>query len=185
MQITKSFSKSKQTINFDQTRSYVFANAQWLENYRQSINRTLEQIEQNFNRLVDRNRIVLSIDEQVQSMQELIGRIKTIQIICSDIQSSFVLNKINQLKAFANQLSMQSKNNENNQNIVLQKTTQVLCDLLLALIKYIQTYCQAFLIPYEVEVYTEENKIIDIKQIQDLVKRIKKSSCQILNFSSS
>ncbi len=30
--------------------------------------------------------------------------------------------------------------------------------------KYIHTYCQAFLIPYEIEICNQENEFIDIRQ---------------------
>ncbi|CAF5165201.1 unnamed protein product, partial [Rotaria magnacalcarata] len=32
--------------------------------------------------------------------------------------------------------------------------------------KYVQTYCQAFFIPYEVEIYDDENKAIDIQTLK-------------------
>ena len=47
---------------------------------------------------------------------------------------------------------------------------RLLWDLLITMIKYIHTYCEAFLIPYEVEICNDENKSIDIESFQSPVK---------------
>jgi hypothetical protein len=167
LQSIKSLNKNKQIISSDQTRSLIPFDSRWLEEFRQNINRTLEQIEQRFNHLINPNSSSLPTDEQIKSIQELINYIKTIQITCSDIQSSLIVDKQRELKVYTIELMKKSLNK--NQEIY-QNLTRLLIDLLLTLINYIQTYCQAFLIPYEVEIYNNENQTINIEQFKTSVK---------------
>ena len=99
----------------------------------------------------------------------MINCIQIIQNTCSNIRSALFLDKQRELNAFIVYLIQQSQNN-NEQIFISQSIRQLLNDLLLTFIKYIQTYCQTFLIPYEVEIYNDENQSIDIEQLTTLVK---------------
>ncbi|CAF0997755.1 unnamed protein product [Rotaria sordida] len=170
LESTKSLNKNRQKISLDQTRSFLSSNPRWLEEFRQNINLIFEQIEQCFNNLINPNSSILSINKQIKLNQELIGYCKKVQNICSDIQSSSFIDTQHELKFYTIQLIKQSQN-ENEQVLnsqISENLIQLLYDLLLALIKYIQAYCQAFLIPYDVEIYNDENKSIDIEQVKSL-----------------
>ncbi|CAF4197511.1 unnamed protein product, partial [Rotaria sp. Silwood2] len=184
-QSTKSLNKNKQKKSLDQTRSFPSSNPRWLEEFRQNINSTLEQIEQRFNRLINPNSPELSINEQIKLIQELIGYNKTIQNTCLDIQSPLFIEKQRELKLYTAQLIKQSQN-ENKQILTSQTSenlVRLLFDLLLTLMTYIQTYCQAFLIPYEVEIYNDDNKSIDIEQVKSLSTITIPKPCSITNSS--
>ncbi len=138
----------------------------WLEEFHQNLNQIFEQIERCFNHLINEN---LSINEQIQFIEELINSGKTIQIICSDIRSSLMFDKQHELKIYNLQLRKKLENEEILSSEISQNFIQLLCDFLVTFIKYIQTYCQAFLIPYHIEIYNQENKSIDIEQFTSLV----------------
>ncbi|CAF0926564.1 unnamed protein product [Adineta steineri] len=158
---TKTSNKNKQSKSSDQVRLF---DSHWIEEFRQNINTKFEQIEQCINHLINPNLPLLSIDEQIKSIQELINYIKTIQITCSDIQSPLIIDKQRELKTYINELIRKSSNGTERQALV-----RLLFDSLLAIIKYIETYCQAFLIPYEVEIYNNEHQSIDIEQLKSLL----------------
>ncbi len=130
----------------------------WLEEFHQNLNQIFEQIERCFNNLINEN---ISINKQIQLIQELINYIKNIQIICSNIRSPLMINKERQLNIYKNQLS---KNDEISQNLI-----ELLYDVLRTIMTYIQTYCQAFLIPYQIEICNQENQSINIEQFTSSV----------------
>jgi hypothetical protein len=168
----KSLNKNKQIMPSDQTRSCLAFNPRWIEEFRLNMNRALEHFEQHFNRLINPNLSLLSINEQIKSIQALLDYIKPIQITCSDIQSSLIVDKQRELKDYITQLIKKSQDDKK-QNLSSQmheNLIRLLWDLLITLIKYIQTYCQAFLIPYEVEIRNEDNKSTDIERFKSPVK---------------
>ncbi|CAF3791534.1 unnamed protein product [Rotaria socialis] len=170
LQSTKTSNKSKQLISLDVTCSSPLSNPHWREDFRENIDRKLRQIEQCFNRLVNPDSSKLLIDEQIELIEELISCSKTIQSICLDIKSTSLFERQLMLKFYAAQLKNQSEN-QNEQvstSKIPQNLTRLLYDLLLSIMKYVQTYCQAFLIPYEVEIYDDENKSIDIQTLKTL-----------------
>lgn len=150
----------------DQTRSFICFNSQLLKEFRQNLNEILEQIERCFNHLINPN---LSINEQIKLIEELIINIKTIQIICSNIRSSLMIAKQREFKIYKHQLIKTFENNQILSPEILKNFQKLLWDSLLTIRKYIQTYCQAFLIPYQVEICDQENKSIDIEQLTFLV----------------
>jgi hypothetical protein len=128
----------------------------------------LIQIEQRFNRLVVSYQSMLSISEQIKIINELIGFIKNIEVTCSYIQSALIVDKQRELKIYSDQLIKKSQN-ENEQPITPQthqNFIRLLYNLIVTLANYIQTYCHAYLIPYEVELYNDENTTIDIERLK-------------------
>jgi len=128
----------------------------------------LIQIEQRFNRLVVSYQSMLSISEQIKIINELIGFIKNIEVTCSYIQSASIVDKQRELKIYSDQLIKKSQN-ENEQPITPQthqNFIRVLYNLIVTLANYIQTYCHAYIIPYEVELYNDENTTIDIERLK-------------------
>ncbi|CAM4759904.1 unnamed protein product [Rotaria magnacalcarata] len=168
LQSAKTSNKLKQLMSLDVTRSSPLSNTRWREEFRENVDRTLRQIEQCFNRLVNPDSSKLLIDEQIRLIEELISCSKTIQSTCLDIKSTSVFERQLMLKFYATQLKDQSQN-QNEQvstSKIPQNLTRLLYDLLLSIMKYVQTYCQAFFIPYEVEIYDDENKAIDIQTLK-------------------
>lgn len=52
---------------------------------------------------------------------------------------------------------------------ISENLKELLVDILRTLGKYIQSYCQAFLIPYQFEICDQEDRIIDIEQLTFVV----------------
>ncbi|CAF4467740.1 unnamed protein product, partial [Adineta steineri] len=102
------------------------------------------------------------------TINELLGFIKNIQVTCSYIQSSLIVEKERELKIYADQLIKKSQFERDQQQSpqIQQSLTRVLYDLLVTLVNYIRTYCHAYLIPYEVEIYNDENSIIDLELLK-------------------
>lgn len=116
---------------------------------------------------------MLPISEQIKIINELIAFIKNIQVTCSYIQSSLIVDKQHDLKIYADQLIKKSQYDinqtvtpQNHQNFI-----RLLYNLIVTLVNYIQAYCHAYLIPYEVELYDDENITIDIQQLKYPVKK--------------
>jgi hypothetical protein len=111
---------------------------------------------------------MLSISEQIKTINELIGFIKNIQVTCSYIQSSTIIEKQRELRIYADQLIKKSQNEHDKQISppIHQNLTRLLYDLLVTFVSYIQTYCHAYLIPYEVELYNDDNSSIDIERLK-------------------
>ncbi|CAF3397978.1 unnamed protein product [Rotaria sp. Silwood1] len=147
---------------------FLASDPRWLEEFQKDINLILIQIEQRFNRLVQFHQPILSINEQIKLINELIGFIKNIQVTCSYIQSSLIIDKQRDLKNFADQLIRKSHHEHEQQTSleINEKLTRLLYDTLVILVNYIQTYCHAYLIPYEVEIYNDKNLSIDIEQLK-------------------
>lgn len=144
-------------VSPDQTRWFIPSNYRWFEEFHDNLNPIIQQIERCFNDLIERN---LSINEQIQIIEDLINYLKTIQIICSEIRSPLMSNKQQELKYYKIQL----RKNQNSEDLI-----QLVWNVLLTIGKYIQTYCQAFLIPYEVEICDDEYEAIDIEQLMSTV----------------
>lgn len=98
----------------------------------------------------------------------MIGFIRNIQVTCSYIQSSLIVEKQRELKTYADQLIRKSQTNHEQQlsPTIHQTLTRLLYDLLVTLVNYVQTYCHAYLIPYEVELYDNDNQTIDVEQLK-------------------
>ncbi|CAF4398402.1 unnamed protein product [Rotaria sp. Silwood2] len=155
-------------IAHSSSAAFLASDPRWLEEFQKDISLILVQIEQRFNRLVQFHQPILSINEQIKIINELIGFIKNIQVTCSCIQSSLIIDKQRELKIFADQLIRKS-HNEHEQQISFEmheKLTRLLYDSLVIFINYIQTYCHAYLIPYEVEIYNDKNISIDIEELK-------------------
>ncbi len=178
---TKSFNANKKAtyshqahIAHSSNAPFLASDPRWLDEFRKDINLILIQIEHRFNRLVVSYQLMLSISEQIKIINELIGFIKNIQVTCSYIQSSLIIDKQRELKLYADQLIKKSQN-ENDPLIspqIHQNFIRLLYNLLVTLVNYIQTYCHAYLIPYEVELYNDENISIDIERLKYPVKNI-------------
>ncbi|CAF3206755.1 unnamed protein product, partial [Rotaria sp. Silwood2] len=161
-------------IAHSSSAAFLASDPRWLEEFQKDISLILVQIEQRFNRLVQFHQPILSINEQIKIINELIGFIKNIQVTCSCIQSSLIIDKQRELKIFADQLIRKS-HNEHEQQISFEmheKLTRLLYDSLVIFINYIQTYCHAYLIPYEVEIYNDKNIAIDIEELKYSVDEI-------------
>lgn len=128
----------------------------------------LSQIEQRFNRLVIAHQPKLSISEQIKTINELIGFIKHIQLTCSSIQSSSIVEKQRELKLYADQLIQKSQhaNDQQLSSPLHQNLTRLLYDFLVTLVNYIRAYCHAYLIPYDIELYNDEDGAIDIERLK-------------------
>jgi hypothetical protein len=147
---------------------FLASDPRWLDEFRKDINLILIQIEQRFNRLVLPYQSMLPISEQIKILNELIGFIRNIQVTCSYIQSSLIVDKQRELKIYADQLIKKSQN-ENEPTISSQSHQnfiKLLHNLLVTVVNYIQTYCHAYLIPYEVELYNDETTSIDIERLK-------------------
>lgn len=162
---------------------FLASDARWLEEFRMDINMMLSQIEQRFNALIDAR---LPVNEQIKKLNELIGFVKHIQVTCSAIQSSSIVEKQRELKLYADQLISKSQR-ERDQRIsppVHQNLTRLLYDLLVTLVNYVHTYCHAYLIPFHVELYNDEHGVIDIEQLKypvsTLLSNIGRSSLLVL-----
>lgn len=150
---------------------FLALDPRWLSEFGKDINLILLQIEQRINRLVVFHQPALTISEQIKLINELIGFIKNILVTCSYIQSSLISEKQRELKLFADQLIRKS-HHEHEQHISLElrdRLTRLLYDLIVILVGYVHTYCHAYLIPYEVEIYNEEKVSIDIDELKYLV----------------
>ena len=168
---TKSLNVNKQAtyshqahIAHSSNAAFLASDPRWLDEFRKDINLILSQIEQRFNRLVVTHQPNLAISEQIKIINELIGFIRNIQVTCSYIQSSLIVDKQRELKIYADQLIKKSQNEKEPQ--IHQNLTRLLYDLLVTLVSYIKTYCHAYLIPYEVEISTDENIIIDVENLK-------------------
>ena len=53
---------------------------------------------------------------------------------------------------------------------IIRVSLDLLHNLLVTIAHYIQTYCHAYLIPYEVELYNDENPSIDLERLSYPVK---------------
>lgn len=172
---TKSLNVNKQAtyshqahIAHSSNAPFLASDPRWLEEFRKDINLMLSGIGQRFNRLVVSYQSMLSISEQIKIINELLGFIKNIQVTCSYIQSSLIVDKQRELKIYADQLIKKSQN-ENEQQLtpdIHQNFIRLLYNLVVTLVNYIQTYCHAYLIPYEVELYSDENTSIDIQRLK-------------------
>ena len=186
---TKSLNANKKSIYSHQahfahssTAPFLASDPRWLEQFRTDIQMILVQIEHRFNRLVVHHQPTLSTGEQIRLMNELIGFIKHTQVICSSIQSSLIVEKQRELKIYADQLIRKSQmENESITSVEdTQKLTRLLYDLLITVVSYIQAYCHAYLIPYEVQIQNDENQQIDLECLKYPVK----ISCFSTTFSS-
>jgi hypothetical protein len=175
LQRTKSLQVNKQAtyshqahIAHSSNAPFLASDPRWLDEFRKDINLILVQIEQRFNRLIDPHQSLISISEQIKIINDLIGFIRNIQVTCSYIQSSLIVDKQRELKIYADQLIKKSQH-ENEKQIspeIHQNSTRLFYDLIVIIVSYIQTYCHAYLIPYEVELYNDENKSIAIEQLK-------------------
>jgi hypothetical protein len=175
LQATKSLKMDKQATYSHQAHiahsseaPFLASDPRWLDEFRKDINLILIQIEQRFNRLVLPYQSMLPISEQIKILNELIGFIRNIQVTCSYIQSSLIVDKQRELKIYADQLIKKSQN-ENEPTISSQSHQnfiKLLHNLLVTVVNYIQTYCHAYLIPYEVELYNDETTSIDIERLK-------------------
>ncbi len=152
--------------------AFLASDPRWLDEFRKDINVILIQIEQRFNRLVVPYQSMLSISEQIKIINELIGFIKNIQVTCSYIQSSLIVEKQRELKIYSDQLikKSQTENGPIISSQMHQNLIRLLHNLLLTLVNYIQTYCHAYLIPYQVELYNDEIPSINIERLKYPVK---------------
>ena len=155
--LTEISNRNKQMNSVDQTRWFVPSDSRWLEAFRRNLDQIFEQIERCFNTLADQN---LPLNEQLQLIEHLINYTKTIQIICSEIRSPSMVNKQRELKIYKTQLTNQSENDD---------LIQLFWNVILTIVKYIHTYSQAFLIPYEVEICDNDNIPIKIEQFLSTV----------------
>ncbi|CAF4458276.1 unnamed protein product [Rotaria socialis] len=172
---TKSLNANKQAtyshqahIAHSSNAPFLASDPRWLEEFQKDMNLILVQVEQRFNRLVSFHQPVLSISEQIKIITELISFIKNTQVTCSSIQSSLISDKQRELKQFADHLIRKS-HNERLEQISIEmheKLTRLLYDSLIIIIGYVQTYCHAYLIPYEVELYNDQNISIDVEQLK-------------------
>ena len=172
---TKSLNVSKQATYSHQAHiahsslaPFLASDPRWLDEFRKDINLILVQIEQRFNRLVAVHQPMLSTSEQIKLINELIGFIRNVQVTCSYIQSALIVDKQRELKIYADQLIRRSQNEHEKQSSpqTQQNLTRLLYDLLVTLVSYIQTYCHAYLIPYEVELYNNETPSIDLDRLK-------------------
>ena len=147
---------------------FLASDPRWLDEFRKDINLILVQIEQRFNRLVAVHQPTLSTSEQIKLINELIGFIRNVQVTCSYIQSALIVDKQRELKIYADQLIRRSQNEHEKQSSpqTQQNLTRLLYDLMVTLVSYIQTYCHAYLIPYEVELYNNETTSIDLDRLK-------------------
>jgi hypothetical protein len=174
LNITKQATYSHQAhIALSSTAPFLASDPRWLDEFRENVNRILIEVEQRFNRLVQPYESVLSISEQIKLINELIGFIKSIQVTCSYIQSAMIVEKQRELKIYADQLIRKSQT-EYDQQISLemyQTLVRLLYDSLFTFVNYIQAYCHAYLIPFEVELYNHDNVSIDFERLESPVSR--------------
>lgn len=149
--------KNRQSIFFDETHSFMSFNYQWLDNFRENLNEIFEQFSECFNNLIEKN---LSINEQLQFIEQLVTYIKTIQMICSNIRSTVLSDKQRQLKLYKRHLIKNSSN-----EFITENLKELLYELLRTLNKYIQRYSQAFSIPYQLEILDQDDQSIDFEQL--------------------
>ena len=147
---------------------FLASDPRWLDEFRTDINLILVQIEQRFNRLVAPHQPMLSISEQIKLINELVGFMRNVQVTCLCIQSALIVEKQRELKVYADQLIRRSQTEHEKQSSpqIQQNLTRLLYDLLVTLVSYIQTYCHAYLVPYEVELYNDENPLIDLDRLK-------------------
>lgn len=146
---------------------FLASDPRWLDQFRVDIQLILVEIERRFNLLVG-STSTLVMSEQIKLINELIGFIKHIQVTCSYIQSSLIVDKQRELKLFADQLIRKSQHEHQVtiSNDEQMKLSRLLYDLIVTIISYMETYCQAYLIPYEVQIYNDENPIIHLDQLK-------------------
>lgn len=171
LQSMKSLSKSKSVTSLERPRSLLISDAQWLEEFRKNLHSSLTHIEERFNRLVNPSMVISSIDEHSNQIQGLFNFIKNVQITCSGIQSAPVLEKQNEIKTYINQMT-EKFSSEQLVSFTADMTphlTRLLYELLVMLISHIHTYSNAFLIPYEVDIYNDENESLDIQRLNNPV----------------
>lgn len=147
---------------------FLASHPQWLSEFRKNIDVILQQIEQRFNRLVLPYQSMLPINEQIRVINEFIGFIRSIQVTCSYIQSSFIVEKQNELKTYADNLIRKSQaeteptiTSQNHRSLI-----RLLYNFLVTIVQYIQSYFHAYLIPYDVEIYNDDNPSIDLERLK-------------------
>lgn len=157
---------------------FLASDPHWLDEFRTDINLILHQIEQRFNLLLRPRSSNYSIGEQIRLLNELVGFIRKIQITCSCIQSALIVDKQRELKTYADQLIVKSQmtDEQNSLGDSSESFTRLLYDTLLTLISYIQTYCHAYLIPYEVEIYNDERPSIELNELKYPVEIVEKKT---------
>ena len=167
----KSLSKSKSVASLERPRALLISDAQWLEEFRKNLHSSLTHIEERFNRLVNPSMVISSIDEHSNQIQGLFNFMKNVQITCSGIQSTPLVEKQNDIKTYINQMT-QKFSSEQLVSFTADMTphlTRLLYELLVILISHIHTYSNAFLIPYEVDIYNDENESLDIQRLNNPV----------------
>jgi hypothetical protein len=171
LQLTKSLSKSKSNDESDRTNSQSIRDCQWFEFIRKLWQSSLEHIEERFNRLVNPSLMATSINEKIQLADELFHAVKNIQKTCSNIQSSVLIEKQNEIQDYM--IRMSKKSTDSCQTLVTTDTieylTRLMYEYLGILVTFIQTYCMTYAIPYEVEIYHEKIGFIDSKSWQSTV----------------
>ena len=163
----KPLAKTKSLPSPERPRSLLMSDVQWLEGFRKNLHSSLIHIEERFNRLVNPSLMISSIDEHSKQIQGLLNFIKNVQIACSGIQPSALIEKQNDIRAYINQFT---QNFSSEQPVALtseatQHLTRLLYQLLSILISHIHTYTNAFLIPYEVEIYNDASESIDLQRL--------------------
>lgn len=164
--------KIKQTTALNQNNISFTSDYLWIEEFRHKIELKFEKIQQSLNSLINPKSPEIPAKQQIEWIKELLGYCKTIQIICSNIRSTTFIDKQLQLNLYTIRLVQQPQNNHD-KSFAIEPPQTLLIDLILGLMKYIHTYCQTFLIPYEVEAYNDEIGSIDLQQLKFSVIKLK------------
>ena len=154
----KTLQKRPPIIANEQTHWFTPTESRWLDDFHQHLSPLFEQTQRCFNQLFQTN---ISFDEQIQFIDELTSYLKTIQALCSNIRSNSIFNQQRELKAFKNDL-LKSTDDD---TIQMRNFNEILIETLHALYKYIRSYCQAFLIPYKLDITNQYSQSIDIEHI--------------------
>lgn len=153
--------RTRPILSTDQTRWFIPSDSRWLEEFHRDLSQSLQHIERCFNEFLDENR---SLNEQIKLIDDFIQQIKTIETICSHIRSPSLFACLLDLKNLKNHLKRQVNNEQ-----ITDELIRLFWNVLRTIQTYIQTYCQAFLIPYSIEVVNQDNQSIDIEQLIDAV----------------
>lgn len=153
----KSLAKTKQPTSPQPPRHL---DSQWLQEFRERLTDKLKQIETHFNSLIHPAAPTLPVGEQIKSIQDFLTQLKTLPILCSDVQSPAFVDALRQLRSYSAELAeVPSIANTHHARL-----TSLLLNVLLALINYIQAYTQALYIPYAVKVTTNDSRPVDVEQ---------------------
>ena len=161
LQTTKSTTKHKPIPYTDCIHSFFASDSQWLDDFRKSIETTFVHIEKRFNVLVHPVKPIRSTKELETSARSLFEFLKDIQRVLLNIPSQRFLDKQNEIKAMVFPVNPRSPIVFNSE--FDEKLARLFYELLVVLDDLLRKFCDAFLVPFQLEIFNDEQQNIDLR----------------------